>query len=216
MGGFTFIIPLPKPHAVALFPIYLHYWLASTAGDSVASSGTGKATKVIRRPLGQIAFSTIHQLLLAASLPIRGRTGLSLQLHTPYLVSASMRIDWAPTGPTRWVCWEGSISGTRAGKGDASPTLRLPVFWFTMKKVPRNTIIFGKEHVNQCTRARRQGVSFGFTRTTDTQKVDKPIQQLAHTPTPCHQGQPPDSSNSLGVLRLLLHLVQTSHPVLYM
>lgn len=98
VGGFTFIIPLPKPCVVALCPIYLHYWLAYTVGDSIASSGTWKATKVDRRPLSQVALSTIHQLLRAASLPIQGRTGLSLQLHMPHLVSASMRIDWALTG----------------------------------------------------------------------------------------------------------------------
>lgn len=159
--------------------------------DPVASSGTWKATKVDWRPLCQTALSTVHQLLIAASLPIRGRTGLSLQLHMPYLVSASMRTHWA-LRPDQMGLLRKLHLWDWGEERDTSPTHRLPTFsWFTRVKGDV-IIIFGNEHVSQHTWAKRQGVTVLVLQELDTQKLKG---QLSSLPT-----NPPRATGSRWVL----------------
>lgn len=155
-----------------------------------------------------------HQLLRAASLPTQGRLGLSLQLHMPYLVSASMRRHWALPRPTRGVCWESSISGTGAGKGDASPTLRFPTFsWFPMEKAPGTASSLEK---SMSINAHGQGgrSQFWFHKNYRHSGVGKAYSAVC----PIAQLMPPGAgllrAGSLGALWLLLIWFKHHHPVL--
>lgn len=133
-----------KNHAwrLSFFKIYLHYWLSFINGAFIASSGTWKAVKVDRRPLNQTALSTIHLMLIAASLPTpmqgQGYPCRPLATHALFGISIN-ECTLGSSGLTRWVCRGSPVSVAVQGRVDARPTALRP---------PNLLTIGGKGHLH--------------------------------------------------------------------
>lgn len=199
--------------------MYLHYWLSCINGAFVASSGTWKAAKVDRRPLSRTALSTIHLMLIAASL-------CQLQCRDKLSCLCQLPATHALFGISIRECTLGSCGSDQMGSAGCGgeggmqgpPSDLLTFSWLLMEKVTC-TIIFGNEQINACGQRGRES-TFWFPKNR-TPRVGRAL--FGSWPsTPPYPRQ--DPSRQLAVWPMLewtrsfwlfLHLVQTHHhPVL--